>query len=241
MMQTSTETDQVPAATPETQAPPPRQGRRLRYPAAVVIALAAAALILAACGGAGDSNGRPPSNASPASTPTGGGLDEEGDEMPSVASGSESEAMAEDLAPNFTFTLFQGEDELGGEELDLDRLRGKPVVLNFWAGLCPPCRAEMPDLQEFYEVFGDRVILLGIDLGQFTGLGNRQDAQKLLNDLEVTYPAGYTTDAGIVRAYSVLGMPTTVFIDADGEVFKSWTGALNREVLEEQTNSLLGQ
>ena len=149
--------------------------------------------------------------------------------------------MLEDLAPNFSFTLFQGEDKLGGEELDLAQLRGTPVILNFWAGLCPPCRAEMPDLQEFYEDFSDRVILLGIDLGQFTGLGTRGDAEKLLNDLQVTYPAGFTTDASVVRNYSILGMPTTVFIDAEGRVFKSWTGALNRKVLEEQTNELLSQ
>ena len=196
-------------------------GRRLRRPVYIGMFLAVLAIIVAACGdGSGDVF----------------------KEMPSVSSGIEDEASAsEDLAPDFGITFFQGQDELGAQELDLAELRGTPVILNFWAGLCPPCRAEMPDLQEFYEGYKDRVILVGIDLGQFTGLGNRQDAQELLEELGVTYPAGFTTDSSVVSNYSILGMPTTVFIDADGQIMKSWTGALNRKVLEEQANLLLGQ
>ncbi len=63
-----------------------------------------------------------------------------------------------DLAPNFSFTLYQGEDKLGAEKLDLAQLHGKPIVLNFWAGLCPPCRAEMPDLQSFYDESKDQYL-----------------------------------------------------------------------------------
>ena len=68
--------------------------------------------------------------------------------------------------------MFQGQNVVGGESVTLGSLVGeRPIVLNFWAGLCPPCRAEMPDLQEFNEEFQDRALLLGVDLGQFTGLG----------------------------------------------------------------------
>ena len=144
--------------------------------------------------------------------------------------------------PNdFSFTLYQGQERLGAETLNISDLQGKPVVLNFWAGLCPPCRAEMPDLQEFYDDFHDRVVLLGIDVGQFTSLGNRDDAQALLKELGVTYPAGFTEDPAIMRNYRVLGMPTTVFIDSEGEIFRSWTGALNRETLSEITEEMLSQ
>ena len=131
---------------------------------------------------------------------------------------------------------------VGGQEVNLHDLVGeKPIILNFWAGLCPPCRAEMPDLQEFYNEFEDRALVLGIDLGQPFGLGTQQDAQELLDDLGVTYPAGFTDDAAVVRDYEVLGMPTTVFIDAQGMIFNKWTGALNREVLEEKTLEMLAQ
>ncbi len=149
--------------------------------------------------------------------------------------------MDRDLAPNFNFTLFQGEAKVGGTDLNLRQLQGKPVVLNFWAGLCPPCRAELPDLQEFYNEFSDRITLVGIDLGIFTGLGSLQDAKDLLEELEITSPVGGTDDSSVIRKYKVFGMPTTIFIDANGEIFKAWGGALNSSVLRDQTNAMLGQ
>lgn len=155
--------------------------------------------------------------------------------------GDESSSSGE-LAPDFSVTMFQGQDVVGGDEVSLHSLFGdKPIVLNFWAGLCPPCRAEMPDLQEFYDKFEDRAILLGIDLGQFTGLGNQEEAKELLAELEITYPAGFTEDESVVRDYQVLGMPTTIFIDADGMIVNKWTGALNGSVLEEKTLEMLAQ
>ena len=147
-----------------------------------------------------------------------------------------------DLAPNFAITMFQGQDVVGGQEINFHDLVGqRPIVLNFWAGLCPPCRAEMPDLQEFHEKFQDRALVLGIDLGQFTGLGNQKNAQELLDELEVTYPAGFTTDGDVIKDYRVLGMPTTIFIDIDGNIFNKWTGALNGSILEEKTLEMLNQ
>ena len=69
-------------------------------------------------------------------------------------------AVSTEPNPNdFAFTLYQGQEELGAESLNFSDLQGKPVVLNFWAGLCPPCRAEMPEFQEFYEDYNDRVVL----------------------------------------------------------------------------------
>ncbi len=147
-----------------------------------------------------------------------------------------------ELAPNFMVTMLQGQDEVGGEQAELSQFLGnKPIVLNFWAGLCPPCRAEMPDFQAFYEKYNDRVLLLGVDVGQFTGLGSVEDARDLLNDIGVTYPAGSANDVAVMKDYKVLGMPSTVFIDARGEVFHSWTGAINEEALEEKTLEMLNR
>ena len=175
------------------------------------------AFLLAACGGG--SGGVAPSA-------SGGG------------SGDGSPAASE-VAPDFSFTLYQGSSELGAETLNVSDLQGKPLVLNFWAGLCPPCRAEMPDLQGFYEEYKDRVTLVGVDVGQFSGLGNEDDARDLLSELGVTYPAGFTADASVMRSFKVLGMPTTVFIDPKGGIFRTWTGALNRDVLTRVTNEML--
>ena len=155
-----------------------------------------------------------------------------------TATGAEA---AKDLAPDFSFTLYQGESRLGAETLDLSDLQGRPTVLNFWAGLCPPCRAELPDLQLFYEDFNNQVNVVGIDIGTFTGLGNQDDAQNLLSELEIDYPNGFTSDDNVVRRYQVLSMPTTLFINSKGEIFKKWNGALNREILTEQTTELLSR
>jgi thiol-disulfide isomerase/thioredoxin len=148
---------------------------------------------------------------------------------------------AENTAADFAITVYTGATELGGEELDLSDLRGKPVVLNFWAGLCPPCRAEMPHFQEFYHEYGDRVTLLGVDVGQFTQLGNQNDARDLLESLAITYPTGLTNDGSVIPDYGVLTMPTTVFIDSQGEIFRKWSGVLNKDKLVEITDEMLAQ
>ena len=159
----------------------------------------------------------------------------------SGTNGVDSVATAEDLAPDFSFTLYQGESKLGAATLDLSSLQGRPTVLNFWAGLCPPCRAELPDLQDFYDEFNDRVTLISVDLGQFTGLGTQEDAKDLLSELGITYPAGFTLDSNVVREYKVLSMPTTVFINSQGEIFRKWSGALNRDALTKVTTEMLVQ
>ena len=154
-----------------------------------------------------------------------------------VKFGGSGSAVGE-RAPDLSFTLFQGGSELGGRHLNIHQLDGKPVILNFWAGLCPPCRAEMPDLQAFHDDFKDDVTLVGVDIGQFMGLGSQQDAENLLRELGITYPAGFTEDRGVVRDYQILGMPTTVFINPDGTIFEKWTGALNRRVLEQKVEQM---
>ncbi len=192
---------------------------------AVALLLTLAALL--ACGGETDSEG--------------------GTDMPVVENGSQSGTGmpvtdAGEMAPNFNIVMFQGQDVVGGEQVDMASLLGeKPVVLNFWAGLCPPCRAEMPDFQRFHEEYGDRVLVLGVDLGQFTNLGAPEQARQLLADVGAEYPAGYTEDAAVISSYRVLGMPSTIFINADGSVASSWTGALNEETLIEKAEEMLGE
>ena len=205
----------------------------LRVPVSLLLAGLMAAT-LAACGGQTTETSAPTATNVPtaAEIPTAA-------ETPAATEEPKSDA---DVAYSFPVTMFQGQDEVGGDMVELGELLGKrPMVINFWAGLCPPCRAEMPDFQAFYEDFNDRVLLLGIDLGQFTGLGTQQDATDLLADLQVTYPAGFTEDGAVIKEYRVLGMPSTIFIDANGEVFHTWTGPLNEETLKEKTLEMLEQ
>ncbi len=155
-----------------------------------------------------------------------------------VASSSGSSGEGSN-APDFEFKLYQGANEIGFREGNLARLQGRPMVLNFWAGLCPPCRAEMPQFQVFYEKFKDDIMLLGIDIGIFTALGSHDDADALLRELGVTYPAGWTDDGSVPRKYGVTAMPTTVFITSDGEIFEKSVGAIDASFLARVTQELL--
>jgi len=146
-----------------------------------------------------------------------------------------------DLVADFPITVYSGADVLGGTEINFSEQRGQPIVLNFWAGLCPPCRAEMPDLQQFYDEYQDRAVVIGIDVGQFTGLGNQNDARALLDALEITYPTGFTAEGTVIKDYGVLTMPTTVFITSEGHNFRKWSGVLDRDKLAEITEEMLSR
>jgi len=144
-------------------------------------------------------------------------------------------------APDFSLTLYQGAQELGAEEIEFSSIfsLGKPVVLNFWAGLCPPCRAEMPGFQKVYDELGDQFVLLGLDIGPFTGLGSREDGQRLLRELGISYPAGTTFEEITVAEYKVRGMPTTVFLTASGEIYDTHIGLLDEQTLRVKVERLL--
>lgn len=148
---------------------------------------------------------------------------------------------SEELAPDFAIIVSQGQEILGGNDVAMASLLGeKPVVMNFWAAECPPCRAELPEFQEFHEEYQGRVLVLGVDLGQFTGQGTPEQGRELLAELGVHFPAGHTEDSQILPKYRVLGLPTTVFINADGSIHNKWTGALNKQTLIEKAEEMLG-
>ena len=138
--------------------------------------------------------------------------------------------------------MYQGEAAVGGSRVRLSQLwgRGKPVVLNFFAGLCPPCRGELPDFQRVYTDRGaGKFTLIAVDVGPFVGLGSRDDGKALLRELKITFPAGTTMVAAPVRAYEIAGMPTTIFITPGGKIFKRYAGMLTRGQMEMLIDELL--
>lgn len=188
-----------------------KRSRTVRFGVVVV-----AALLLAAC-----------SSALPA------GSDPAKDVAPTAAN---------DLyAADFEIVLYNDEGLVGEPETSLSELLslGRPVVLNMWAGFCPPCRLEMPDFQEVSDEFGDEVSILGLDVGPFTNLGTSQDGKALIQELGITYLTGTTADPEVVKEYQLLGMPTTYFIKADGQILRRWTGLLTADKLSELVQELL--
>jgi thiol-disulfide isomerase/thioredoxin len=157
------------------------------------------------------------------------------DRAPSVVS---SNGLS--TAPDVEIVMIQGAGAGGGSTIRLSQLWGKrkPVVLNFFAGLCPPCRAELPDFERLYtDSPDDKFTLIGVDVGSFVGLGSRDDGKALLRELKITFPAGTIFSADGFRRYGILGMPTTVFITADGKILRKYTGMLTRD----QMNTFVGE
>ncbi|MDP9418625.1 MAG: TlpA family protein disulfide reductase [Actinomycetota bacterium] len=111
--------------------------------------------------------------------------------------------------------------------VSLASFRGKPVVLNFWASWCVPCRKEMPAFQAVAEQVSDRVAFVGV---------NHQDSRRLavdlLADTGVRYPSGYDPGGKVAAAYGLFGMPTTLFISPEGRILERRTGEMSRQDLE---------
>ena len=142
---------------------------------------------------------------------------------------------------DFDFTTYQGDAtvQVGNQRLSDIVGQGKPVLLNFWAGNCPPCRAEMPGFQRTYEELGDRIVFLGLDVGPFTGLGTTRDGEALLQELGITYPIATTRTANPINSYGVISMPTTIFFNAEGGVHRTWSGAMNENQLSQIIQDLV--
>jgi thiol-disulfide isomerase/thioredoxin len=111
---------------------------------------------------------------------------------------------------------------LDGTTASLVALRGKPVVVNFFASWCTPCRLEMPAFERVHAKLGDRVHFVGLNLQE--GANNAKD---VVADTKVTYTIGLDRDGSVYRGYNGFTMPTTVFLDAKGAVVKVHAGSLD--------------
>jgi cytochrome c biogenesis protein CcmG/thiol:disulfide interchange protein DsbE len=127
-------------------------------------------------------------------------------------------------APDFTLSLFDGATFTLSSHLAQD---GRPVVLNFWASWCLPCRHEMP---AFDAVAHDRpeIFILGVAVQD-----TEPAARAFADEVGVSYSLGYDTEGTILEKYPTLGLPATWFITADGTVAEQWFGQLDKALLEE--------
>ncbi len=135
------------------------------------------------------------------------------------------------LAPDFTLTA------LDGGHMQLSTLRGKPVILNFWATWCPPCRAEMPELEALWQRYkDDGLLLIGVDQGE-----NAATVERFARGVvATTFPLLLDTNQAVGRAYGVRALPTTVFIDAEGRIQDVRIGGpMNRAMLMDSVNKTL--
>lgn len=131
-------------------------------------------------------------------------------------------------APAFTLDRLDRDGQLA-----LDDLKGKAVVVNFWASWCIPCRDEAPVLQKTYERYRDRgLVVLGVDVNDF-----KADARRFMKRYGITYPVAYDGKGSTVGKWGVRGFPETFFVDRTGTlVGERIEGAVdierNRETFE---------
>ena len=124
------------------------------------------------------------------------------------------------------FTVYDGD----GNPVKLSDFRGKPVVLNFWASWCPPCKSEMPDFDEAFLELGDRISFVMVNMtdGWQETLST---AKEFLAGQNFSFPVYFDTDEEAAVAYGVTSLPTTYFIDAEGNLAAYAMGAIDRETL----------
>lgn len=115
----------------------------------------------------------------------------------------------QELVPDFTLTTFEG------EQINLADLKGKVVVLNFWASWCKPCEQEAVDLETAWRSYQDRgdVIFLGVDY-----VDTEPEAKAYLEKFEITYPNGPDLGTRISQEFRIRGVPETYFIDQEGKL-----------------------
>lgn len=123
----------------------------------------------------------------------------------------------------------------GKSQISLTALRGHPVVLNFWASWCLPCRQEAPGLQWTWEHYRDEgVRLLGVDERD-----NDPAGRAFIDDFRITYPSVRDPDGSLADDYELVGMPTTFIIDANGVIRYRFVGYLERDVLQAAVEDIL--
>ncbi len=137
-----------------------------------------------------------------------------------------------DQAPNFTLTT------LTGEEVTLSEYQGKNVILNFWATWCPPCKAEMPHMQNYYEDIASdsNVEILAVNLtSDDVGLDK---VEAFVNDYALSFPIPLDEDGEVGTLYQAITIPTSYIIDTNGTIQNKIVGPMDEQMMIDYINNL---
>ncbi|MDF2903320.1 MAG: ahpC/TSA family protein [Bacillus sp. (in: firmicutes)] len=118
---------------------------------------------------------------------------------------------------------------LAGESVKLSDLKGKKVMVNFWATWCPPCKAEMPEMEKFYQASKDKVEILAINMDP------KNDVAGFAKEHGITFPILLDEKDEINKNYQIVSIPTTYFVDEKGIITHKFIGSMKLEDIEQYT------
>ena len=141
---------------------------------------------------------------------------------------TDTDAVTEAYPQARDFTV----QDIDGNDVKLSEQFGKPLVVNFWASWCPPCKEEMPDFDSVYQEMGEQVTFMMVNLVD----GSRETLETATDYITAngyTFPIYFDINQDAAYTYTITSIPTTLFINAKGEIVTSAVGAIDAEVLKQ--------
>jgi thiol-disulfide isomerase/thioredoxin len=146
---------------------------------------------------------------------------------------SSEPSSSKPAAPDFTV------QDAGGKDVSFSEFKGKPVVVNFWASWCPPCKAEMPDYEKMYREYsakGVSFVMINMTDGSRETVAG---AQKFLKENGYTFPAYFDEKQSAAGAYGISAIPDSVFIDKNGAIVSAFTGVIDANTMKNNLEAIL--
>jgi len=162
----------------------------------------------------------------PAATPTAA------PEQTESSENEESENRTEkiNLIEDYDFTL----EDLEGNKVSLSDYKGKKIFINFWATWCPPCKAEMPDIEKLYQETKDGdLVVLAINIGD-----DKKTVQDFISKNNYNFKVLLDIDSAVGQMYQVSSIPTSYFVDTEGNLDDGRIGSMNYETMKAYVNNL---
>jgi len=144
--------------------------------------------------------------------------------------GTSQEPVVGKSAPDFQLK------NLDGQSISLSDLQGKPVLINFWAIRCPPCRSEMPYIQQVYDEWHSKgLVVLAINIGESTS-----QIEEFMQSQGLSLPVLLDKGGSVAQRYNIMGIPTTFFIDKEGIIQEKIIGAFqNKAQIEKRLGKII--